>query len=441
MPQNSQYPSGTRLDKDGNVISYPAGTKLDSEGRPPVVAPTMPAPPTKRDQLIAQYQAHEATKTTPIGQALRETLPAAGGLVGGMLGGPVGAGILGAGGEAVSQLLARLVGAPAPSSPLDAALAIGKQAGVQGGAQAAGNMLGSVMRRGGAKLMQSALKPTATNLKDAIGGAEIPKVVQTLLDEGVSVTPGGLAKLNQIIETTSGQIDDAIANAPGFVSPQHVASRLTDLERRVATQVNPVDDVALVQRAREEFLSQPGVTTKPGIVGQREVVGPVLDAQGRPVISIEDVAGQVPRDMTVQEAQAFKKGTYRALGQKAYGELKGPSIEAQKAIARGLKEDVQTEVAKTGIDIAPMNAREGAAITAKEAVGRRLALSGNRDPGGLTWIAGNPGAFLVALAQRSDAFKSLLARGLYNEAALATGVTPQVIRLAAMKLLESDGAK
>ena len=40
------------------------------------------------------------------------------------------------------------------------------------------------------------------------------------------------------------------------------------------------------------------------------------------------------------DAQAMKQGTYRALGDKAYGELKGASIEAQKAQARGLKEEL-----------------------------------------------------------------------------------------------------
>jgi hypothetical protein len=44
----------------------------------------------------------------------------------------------------------------------------------------------------------------------------------------------------------------------------------------------------------------------------------------------------------------MKQGTYQALGSKAYGEVKGASIEAQKALARGLKEEIANQFPEIG---------------------------------------------------------------------------------------------
>jgi hypothetical protein len=142
--------------------------------------------------------------------------------------------------------------------------------------------------------------------------------------------------------------------------------------------------------------------------------------------------------MSVPEAQAMKTGTYAQLKAKAYGELKGADIEAQKAIARGLKEEIASEAQKYGIDIAAANAREGAAITARDAVAKRVAMAGNRVPAGLAWLAHNPVTFLLAISERSPVVKSLLARGLYQQAGSIAKVSPQAIRIAVAAVASGD---
>jgi len=69
-------------------------------------------------------------------------------------------------------------------------------------------------------------------------------------------------------------------------------------------------------------------------------------------------------------------------------------------------------------------------MAAMDGVGRRVALSGNRDPVGFAWVAHHPTTFITALLDRSPAVKSLLARGLYTQAATAARVSPDLIRVA-----------
>ena len=57
--------------------------------------------------------------------------------------------------------------------------------------------------------------------------------------------------------------------------------------------------------------------------------------------------------MNAADAQAMKKGTYTVLGGK-YGEQGSASVEAQKALARGLKEEIATQFP----EISNLNAQE-----------------------------------------------------------------------------------
>jgi hypothetical protein len=244
--------------------------------------------------------------------------------------------------------------------------------------------------------MQSALKPGLKATLSAAKSGTTPPVVQTLLKEGINVTPGGIEKLNGIIGASNASIADALAQIPAStrISPLQVAGRLSPTARAFANQVNPQADLEAISAVGQNF----------------------LDAHGQP--------------LTAQAAQSLKTGTYKALGSKAYGELKGSTIEAEKALARGLKEEIASEAAKAGIDLNALNAREGAAITAKEAIAKRVALVGNRDPAGLAWLAHSPTTFIMALAERSPAVKSYIARGMYQAAAQASKVPAEAIRWA-----------
>jgi hypothetical protein len=335
---------------------------------------------------------------------------AAGGLVGG-IGGTVGgvgvggvpgalggAALGGAGGEAFKQLINRMRGAAAPATPGDAALSIAGQGALQGGAEAAGGVIGAGMKMAAPRIMQAAVKPTMKMLGDVLHGAPVPRVVQTLLDEGVNVTAGGLAKLNGLLATSQQDLKALLAGAeaggaPG-VNPYAVTSRLGEVAQRAAQQVNPAADVATVGQVGNAFLDEYGGRTIP-----------------------------------LSEANAIKSGTYQTL-RKNYGALGSADIESQKALARGLKEEIEQQA--PGADL--LNRKIGDYGEAARAVGRRVAVEGNRDPVGFAWVAHNPQMFLAALMDRSPAVKSMIARGLYQSAGRVTQVSPQLIRAAVVAL-------
>lgn len=334
-----------------------------------------------------------------------EWTPAIGGMVGGIVGSPLGppgavtGALFGASGaEAYKQLINRARGQPAPSTPTEAANRIAGEGIWQGAVpETVGVVAGPVLRAGGRKLMQSAVKPTLAAAKRATGGT--PQLVQTLLDEGIAITQGGYRKLTALIDATNEQIQEALASSAATIRPLAVASRLTPVAQRVAEQVNPSRDLELVSEVGHEFLSHPNITSV---------------------------------TIPVQQAQRMKVGTYRQLAGK-YGELKGAEIEAQKALARGLKEEIANEIP----EITALNAREGQLLQAADVVGRRVALAGNRDPIGFAWVVHNPITFLTALADRSPMFKSLLARGAYGAAGSVTKVSPQLIRAAVLAAAQS----
>lgn len=358
-----------------------------------------------------------------------DLLPTAGGIAGGIVGGiggtvagvgvggvpgAIGGAALGGGaGEAAKQLVNRVRGVEAPSSPMEAAKDIGESALMQGGAEVAGGLVGGAMTRMAPHLMQSALKPGMKASLQAVKSGEVPPVVNTMLKEGINVSPRGMDKLNVLLNATDEEIKDAIASVTANVSPLKVTSRLSDTARTFGQQVNPVSDLNAVSKAGHEFLA-------------------------------------AHPQLTVQEAQALKTGTYRQLRGK-FGELKSADVESQKALARGLKEEIADEVRnslagfkgqlgmKGGIDIDPLNAREGALIAAREELARRLVVSGRRDPMGLSSLAiSHPATFLTALIDRSPAIKSMIARGMYVNAGNAVKVSPQLIKMAVQALATAD---
>lgn len=358
--------------------------------------PTSPASPEQFTDKPPKMQ------TYPGVERALDWLPAAGGMTGGTLGavGGMGVGSVpmaiagatagGVTGEALRQSGRRMLGLSAPESMGEAAKGLAKEGAIQGGAQAAGAGIGKVLSKAGPWLMQSALKPTQTVLSEY--GTTPQKIVQTLLDEGINVTKGGLQKLQALFGATNDDIAQAVANAPGQIQKTNVAARVLPTANRTAQQVNPTKDLEAVGNVVEEF-------------------------QNHPVYS--------GKTLSVPEAQAMKVGTYRTIGKK-YGEISSAEVEAQKALARGLKEEVASEVP----EIAALNARDSALMPAMDAVGRRVAVAGNRDPVGFAWVAQHPATFLAALFDRNPAIKSMIARGAYRSAGAAAGVSPQLIRIA-----------
>ena len=227
------------------------------------------------------------------------------------------------------------------------------------------------MMRGTARdLMQSALKPGIAELRTG----KAAKAIDTLLEKGINVTPGGAAKLRAEIDSLNAEIFDAIKNSPATVDKMAAAQELYKLTQDLKKQVTPNADLSIVRGAYNEFLDHPLLRGS--------------------------------NDIPVGLAQELKQGTYKSVGGKSYGELKGTEIEAQKKLALGLK----NEIAGAVPGISKLNAAESEAINALSLVERRALMDANKNPMGLSLLAANPKAWAAFMADRSPLFKSLAAR-------------------------------
>ena len=226
-------------------------------------------------------------------------------------------------------------------------------------------------------LMQSAVKPSSTlPAKDVQSGLTI------MLQEGISPTEAGMSKASRLAQKLNETTDAAIAASPEKVNVKRVVSRLVDPYKRAMNQVNPQADMDAIEAVRKGFVSSPAV------------------------------AGQA--DIPVALAQKLKSGTYTAVGEKAYGELGSASVNAQKQLARGLREEVIGKVPQ----IADTLKRESALRNVMEVAASRAAMDANKNPLSLgTSIAAimhDPLAAAGMWANASTRVKALMAQLLYQ---------------------------
>jgi hypothetical protein len=275
--------------------------------------------------------------------------------------------------------------------PVDTATALARSA-VQNPAQAAGNLVGGallgeagaagagavnkvaspVISRGlllgrtPAEAYETALKPST-----ALSPAERSGIVQTGLEQGIPVTKGGAAKIDALIDKLNQNVKDTIAADPTRpVSTVPAVRNLDAVRANFANQVTPQPDLAEINQVQRNFLNNSKVQPSGGI-------------------------GPQPGSLPAADAQAMKQGTYRALGDKSYGELKGANIEAQKALARGLKD----EIANQFPELKDLNAQESKLLDLQPVLEKAVARIGNHQLIGIgTPIVGVAGEALTGSA-------------------------------------------
>lgn len=118
-----------------------------------------------------------------------------------------------------------------------------------------------------------------------------------------------------------------------------VATRADLTKARFADQVNAQPDLNAIEASRQQFLAEQGA--KPGSPAIPPRPTGLLDAYGNPIMD-GGTPAQPPEPappMSAVRAQNMKTGTYRVLNGK-FGELGSASVEAQKALAYGLKEEI-----------------------------------------------------------------------------------------------------
>jgi len=290
----------------------------------------------------------------------------------------LGSSIYDAGGD-VTDLASRAGASPEVAGGLGYGTNVLLQALTSGLGMSAGKQTAPLFQKTGRWIMSTALKPTYDQWKTG----EARTAIQTLLDKGINATNGGVTKLKDAIGALDNQIEGALSSSNATVNKYDVASRLNDTVRRFTNQVNPQADLNTIQNAETSFLSHPSIPNQ---------------------------------DIPVQVAQQLKKGTYKQLSGK-YGELSSADTEAQKALARGLKEEIGAKVPQ----VEPLLSDQSNLIKALNVTERRALMDLNKNPGGLAYLANNPAAALGFMADKSALFKSIVARMLYSGANVIPG--------------------
>lgn len=336
-----------------------------------------------------------ALAASPLGTAALDAI-ASGGFRAGGTTGMQAAALRALGGAANGGMSAGMVD---PSSAGAGALIGGTIPGMVGLSGAFGNQVENAGRRWAKVLMQSALKPIRKDLKSG----DAATAVDTLLDYGLSPNQAGVDALRDKIGAISGQIRDKISSSPATVNKQAVIDALEGTRKKFGSQVAPQGDLSAIQGIEDSFLTHPAAPLP---------------------------ATEIP----VQLAQDMKQATYKVLSKK-YGEAGSASTEAQKALARGLKEQIAIAVP----EVSALNAEESRLLATLSVAERRALAELNKDPAGLGSLARSPLGFATFMAGRSAAFKAIAAR-MVNGSARAVGGTTAAIPSGMTSPLLRNGA-
>lgn len=225
------------------------------------------------------------------------------------------------------------------------------------------------------KVYQSALKPPPSWYTPE----QTQAYVQTALDNKIPISESGNTKLQGLIGDLNDKIQNQIkagSNAGATVNKFNVASRLGKTYDKFSNQVTPISDLNAIGDTGNEFLANQ------------------------------------PNEIPATQAQQLKTGTYQQLKDTAFGQLKNSTIEAQKSLARGIKEELQVQFP----EIQGLNAQEGTAINLQQSLERAINRTSNRNILGLNdaIISGAGAAGGAALGGGTGAVAGLAAGVLHH---------------------------
>lgn len=235
--------------------------------------------------------------------------------------------------------------------------------GVGAGARLAGKGLKRVVGSP-EEIYQSALKPSTTFSLE-----KRARILKTGIDERIPVNQKGLTKARNVIEQIKSEVDARIAAATAESNPSvptaAIAERIEQVKPRFQT-VAPESDINALESLKQQFLDKYG------------------------------------ESIPIAEAQKVKQNTYRQLKDKAYGEQKTAATEGEKALARGLKEELEKIVP----ELKALNQREGSVIALEKSLTRAVGRINNHQMFGIGTpamgalgyaVGGAPGAAALAV--------------------------------------------
>lgn len=333
-----------------------------------------------------------------------DAVPLVAGAIGGLagtVGGPVGAvggaALGGAAGEGARQLIELARGKSKPLSSIDAAKEMLKSGAANAAMEGGGQLIGAGLKAVAPTVMAYSVK--APQVIRETYDTTSRNIAKTLLDNGINVTDDGLAKLESILKKSNDEIRAMVNASPGRIAKDDVLQRVDQHAMEVMkSSANPEKALRKAADAETEFLDHPyykGDT------------------------------------ISVPDAQRMKVGSYREIGN-AY---KAPEKQqALKALARGLKEEVEGAVP----GISERNQKVAELMAARDAVSRRIGVEANADPLGILWASHSPELFVAGVLHKQPLVRSLIARGAWNMAGTAAKVSPQVLRSAVMAIAQGQ---
>jgi hypothetical protein len=232
-----------------------------------------------------------------------------------------------------------------------------------------------IMQAAGKRLMQSALKPTIKDLKTG----KAATAINTLLEKGINPNEAGIEKLKDQITKLDFEIKTVLAKSPETIRKGDVGKELLNQFNELKRIAGSTDDLSIIQKAWMDFRNAPAL------------------------------AGQT--DIPVALAHDIKVGKYAQLSKK-YGELGSIQTQAQKALARGLKEEIAKKVPAV---VGPL-AEQSKLLTTMKVAERRALMEGNKNISGLSLLAPTKTGLIAMLADSYGITKSMAARLLYSGA-------------------------
>ena len=254
---------------------------------------------------------------------------------------------------------------------------------IQGPANLIGKTIPKTGKLSPEALYESAIKPSTTLSKE-----ERMTRVTTALENNILPTQKGLDKIRSLISGIDDEVSNIIKTGPYKGNPINtdaVVKYLDELKDFAKKTVNPQDALEDIAKVEQKFLEAKGTA------------------------------------MSVEDAHILKKNTYTELN-KFYDKFtRNATIEAKKALARGLKEEVYALYP----ELRSMGKKEGALIALEESIERASSRISNRDiiglgipmkgaAGGI--VGGAPGAIATTAIGILDTpiVKSALAQALYK---------------------------
>lgn len=309
-------------------VTSPDGRTLSLDG---------PSPPSEAelDQIFATVRQPDFKTETighvPLIDRALEALPAVGGMTGGMIGGAGGtafgmgfggipgalggAAFGGATGEAVKQLGKRILGREAPATPQAAAGQIGMEGATQGALEGAGQGMGAGLAAGGRVLLENAVRPSMTLLR------EFPNVMSVIekgqfpvgrflpfLRPGSQQAGSAMGEAAGAVRALLTKAEQAGTTFPASDVAQPVLSLVDDIAKQPLAQA----DQRRLSRMLSQFLDEhPGPLTPNAVKDLKQRA----QAIAKPIFSAQQKGFPVSADqpLTARFNQAIAKGAKNTL--------------------------------------------------------------------------------------------------------------------------------